>query len=72
MTETNSLPLRHATVTEAKQPLTKNQINVILQKIALNILADAGSWRKIGSDLDLTDHDLSRVWDHAKAQLIDF
>lgn len=46
---------------------TENQINVLLHEIALNILADDRSWQKIGSDLGLTDHDLSRVWDHARA-----
>ena len=45
------------------------QIKKLQHEVVLHILADDGLWQKIGTALGLTDHDLSRVWDHARAQL---
>ena len=49
--------------------LTDHDLNVMMHEIANHILSNDGSWQKIGSDLGLTDHDLSRVYDYARVQL---
>ena len=56
-------------MTIAKQPLTENQINIILHEMAIHVLKDGDLWTKVGHELDLSDGDLSRVWDHAKAEV---
>ena len=58
-------------MTIAKEPLTQKQINIILHEMAVHVLKDDDLWTKIGHDMDLSDGELSRVWDHARAKLRD-
>lgn len=56
-------------MTVAKKPLTQEQIKVILNEIVVQVLKDEKLWTKIGHDLDLSDAEISRVWDYANEQL---
>ncbi len=47
------------------QAADQEQIKIILDEIVVQVLKDDKLWQKIGHDLDLSDDELSRVWDHA-------
>lgn len=55
-------------MTVAKKPLAQEQIKVILNEIVVQVLKDEKLWTKIGHDLDLSDREISRVWDYANEQ----
>ena len=56
-------------MTIAKKPLTENQIKIILHEMAIHVLKDDELWPKMGHELDLSDGELSRVWDYANAEV---
>ncbi len=51
--------------------IKKERMHVILHEMAVHVLKDDELWAEIAHELDLSDDELSRVWDHARAKLRD-